>query len=74
MGFLPKSFESQIDFVAHPGKFKNHGEPLLPYRKDEQGRNTFLFHASFCEMLNDFKEHHPELVSNGKLVPYDWTI
>ncbi len=74
MGFLPHSFESQIDFTTHPGKFKNHGEPLLPYYKDEQGKNTFLFKDSFCEMLNDFKEHQPELVSNGKLVPYDWTI
>lgn len=74
MGFLPASFESQIDFTEHPGKFKDHGEPLLPYNKDEHGKNIFLFQESFGEMLKDFKEHHPELVSNGKLIPYDWTI
>lgn len=25
-------------------------------------------------MLEEFKSHQPELVSNGKLIPYDWTI
>ena len=74
IGFLPKSFEKQIDFIEHPGKFLNHGEPLLPYYKDEQGKNTFLFKESFNEMLSDFKKHHPNLVSDGKLIPYDWTI
>ncbi len=74
MGFLPKSFEKQIDFTEHPGKFKNHGEPLLPYCKDKQGKNTFLFQESFSEMLDDFKKRHPEIVSDGKLIPYDWTI
>ena len=74
IGFLPKSFEKQIDFTEHPGKFLNHGEPLLPYYKDEQGKNTFLFKESFNEMLDDFKKHHPDLVSDGKLIPYDWTI
>ena len=69
MGFLPQSFESQIDFTEHPGKFKKHGEPLLPYQKDEQGKNTFLFQESLCEMLNDFKNRHPDLVSDGKLYP-----
>lgn len=71
---MPKSFEKQIDFIEHPGKFLNHGEPLLPYYKDEQGKNTFLFKESFNEMLSDFKKHHPDLVSDGKLIPYDWTI
>lgn len=74
MGFLPKTFEDQIDFAEHPGKFKNHGEPLLPYNKDEHGKNIFLFEESFKEMLDDFKKHHPELVSDGKLIPHDWTI
>ena len=74
MGFLPDSFARQIDFVEHPGKFKNHGEPLLAYCKNEQGKNEFLFKNAFQEMLTDFKQHHPKLVSNGKLIPYDWTI
>ena len=33
-----------------------------------------MFKESFNEMLSDFKKHHPDLVSDGKLIPYDWTI
>lgn len=74
LGFLPQSFRDQIDFVNHPGKFKNHSEPLLPYAKDENGRGHFLFMNSFNEMIEDFKRTQPNLVRDGKLVPYDWTI
>lgn len=74
MGFLPKSFAEQIDFDLHPGQFKNHGEPLLPYYIGEDGKNHFRFMDSFSEMIEDFKEHQPELVSDGRKVPYDWTI
>lgn len=74
MNFLPLSFEAQIDFKDHLGKFKNHSEPLLPYYKDANGKNSFLFQDSFSEMLHDFREHQPQLVSNGRKVPYDWTI
>ena len=74
MGFLPEHFKSQIDFDKHPGQFINHGEPLLPYRKDANGRNQFIFMDSFQEMLHDFSVHHPHLVEGGKKVPYDWTI
>lgn len=72
--FLPSHFENQIDFAEHPGQFKNHGEPLLPYQKEENGKNTFIFQESFHEMIEDFIKSQPELVSNGKKVPYDWTI
>ena len=54
MGFLPESFAKQIDFVEHPGKFKNHGEPLLAYSKNEEGKNVFLFKNAFNEMLAYF--------------------
>lgn len=74
MGFLPEHFKNQIDFNNHPGQFKNHGEPLLPYRKNKDGKNEFIFMDSFHEMLTDFEAHQPELVANGKKVPYDWTI
>lgn len=74
MGFLPQSFDEQIDFIDHPGKFKNHSEPLLPYSQKADGKRTFLFQESFAEMLRDFSEHQPQLVSNGKKVPYDWTL
>ncbi|MDY6318674.1 MAG: HNH endonuclease domain-containing protein [Prevotella sp.] len=74
MGFLPEHFKNQIDFIDHPGQFKNHSEPLLPYRKNKEGRNEFIFMDSFNEMLADFKVYHPELLANGKKIPYDWTI
>ena len=74
MHFLPSTFASQIDFDEHPGKFKNHTEPLLPYYIDDAGKSHFIFMDSFREMLADFAQHQPSLVEGGRLVPYDWTI
>ena len=74
LGFLPSHFSEQIDFIVHPGKFKNNAEPLLPYRKAVNGKNDFIFKDSFNEMLADFAKTQPVLVSEGKKVPYDWTI
>lgn len=74
LGWLPKHFDERIDWVEHPGQFKDKGEPLLPYRKGSDGKNDFIFNDSFQEMLDDFNEHHPELLTNGRRVPYDWTI
>lgn len=71
MGFLPEHFASQIDEY---GKFINHGEPKLAWRKDEQGKFEFVFKDSFEEMLEDFVLHQPQHVADGKKVPYDWTI
>lgn len=71
MGFLPEHFASQIDEY---GKFINHGEPKLAWCKDEQGKFEFVFKDSFEEMLEDFAQHQPQLVADGKKVPYDWTI
>lgn len=72
--FLPEHFQDQIDFENHPGKFKNHCEPLLPYRKSSNGKNDFIFKDSFNEMLADFSVSHPDLVADDKKIPYDWTI
>ena len=74
MGFLPESFSSEIDFEDHPGKFRNDNEPKIAWRKSMDGKNVFIFMDSFNEMLNDFRNKQPELVANGKKVPYDWTI
>ena len=71
MGFLPEHFVSQIDEY---GKFINHSEPKLAWRKDEQGKFEFIFKESFEDMLENFAEHQPQLVADGKKVPYDWTI
>lgn len=74
LGFLPQHYRDAIDFKVHLGQFKNHGEPLLPYKKDTNGKNTFIFTESFHEMLEDMRTYHPELLSNGRKIPYDWTI
>ena len=75
MGFLPEHFSQAIDFECRYGKFKGDGdEPLIAYEKDEAGHRRFIFMDAFREMLADFAEHQPELVANGRLVPYDWTI
>lgn len=71
MGFLPEHFASQVDEY---GKFINHSEPKLAWRKEEQGKFEFVFKDSFEEMLEDFAQHQPQLVADSKKVPYDWTI
>ena len=74
MDFLPEHYAEEIDFDKHPGKFKDHGEPLLPYRPAAGGSYEFIFKESFHEMLEDFHEHQPELISKGRKIPYDWTL
>ena len=71
IGFLPEHFAKQID--KH-GKFIDYGEPKLAWQKDENGNFDFVFKDSFNEMLADFAQHQPQLVADGKKVPYDWTI
>ncbi len=71
MGFLPEHFASQIDEY---GKFINHSEPKLAWTKGIDGKFEFVFKDSFEEMLEDFVLHQPQLVADGKKVPYDWTI
>ena len=71
MGFLPEYFADQIDSF---GKFINDSESKLAWVKRENGESVFLFLDSFKEMLEDFSIHQPQLIANGKKVPYDWTI
>ena len=71
MGFLPDHYVNQIDEF---GKFINHSEPKLAWKKGTDGKFDFLFKESFNEMLAEFAEKHPQLVADGKKVPYDWTV
>jgi len=71
IGFLPQHFESQVDRF---GKFINNSEPKLAWCKGIDGKMEFLFKDSFNEMLADFAVNQPQLVADGKKVPYDWTI
>lgn len=71
MNFLPDHYANQIDRY---GKFINYSEPKLAWTKDETGKFRFIFEDSFNEMLADFAKNQPQLVADGKKVPYDWTI
>lgn len=71
MGLLPEHFAQQVNQY---GKFIDDSEPKLAWRKKEDGSFDFLFQDSFKEMLADFAMNQPQLVSDDKKVPYDWTI
>ena len=71
MGFLPKHFADKINRY---GKFTDDSEPKIAWRKNADGKMEFVFQDSFHEMLEDFRKSQPELVSEQKKVPYDWTI
>jgi len=71
MGFLPEHFANKIDEI---GNFLDYSEPKLAWHKSSDGGLDFLFKDSFNEMLADFAMNQPQLVANGKKVPYDWTI
>jgi CRISPR-associated endonuclease Csn1 len=75
LGFLPKHYASQIDFDRHFGQFIPRTEPKLVYVfNDETNNREFLFKSSFEEMLHDFRERQPHLLTDNKKIPYDWTI
>ena len=81
LGFLPDHYVQAIDFEKRLGKFIDHTEPKIPYRRvqnSDQIKYEFIFKNSFNEMLDDFKTHQPGYLigDNGKprLVPYDWTL
>lgn len=68
LNFLPEHYASQIDFEKRFGKFKAETEPKLAW-KNIDGEFSFLFQASFNEMLQEFKAYGQDLK-----IPYDWTI
>ncbi len=70
LDFLPKHFSNKIDFAKRLGKFLPDTEPKLAY----DDNNQFIFKNSFEGMLHEFMEKHPELFTDRKKIPYDWTI
>lgn len=72
LGFLPQHYSIQIDFEKALGKFINHSEPQISYDK------SFVFTASYEEMLQDFKRNSVSYLidENGKqrLLPHAWTL
>lgn len=71
LGFLPEHFAKELNRY---GKFTTDSEPKIAWKKNENGKFEFVFQNSFYEMLEDFRKNQPELVADGKKVPYDWTI
>jgi len=81
--FLPAHYSEEIDFTSRPGQFRHETEPKVAYKKvwhetKNKYEHEFIFKDSFTEMLNDFRQSHPDLLEdkngNPKQVPYDWTI
>lgn len=78
LNFLPEHYDNAIGWNKNQnstyGKFIDHAEPKLAWRKNSEGKMEFLFMDSFQEMLADFAKEQPELVSDGKKIPLDWTL
>lgn len=76
LGFLPQHFDKSIGWETCDnktyGKFIA-GEPKLAYAPTEHGKPMFIFRTSFEEMLAEFSKKNPDLTSDGKKIPYDWT-
>lgn len=71
LGWLPDNYLKSLDRY---GKFIAGSEPKLAWRKNSEGKYEFLFEKAFQEMLEDFKSTKQQVVTDGKKVPYDWTI
>lgn len=83
LGFLPEHYKAHIDFEKRYGQIIPNTEPKIAYKcvwNEPKNKNEFhfAFSNSFAEMLDDFREHQPQLLVNekreAKSIPYDWTI
>lgn len=71
LNFLPNHYANELDKY---GKIIKNKEPKLAWFKDQNNHYKFLFEESFNEMIADFKQNQPQLITDGKKIPYDWTI
>ena len=79
LGFLPMHYEEKIGWDLdndrkHYGTFLENEEPKIAWMKNGEKKYEFIFKSSFREMLEDFKKYHPDILSDGKKIPYDWTL
>ena len=79
LGFLPKHYEERIGWDLendrkHYGSFLDGEEPKIAWIMNDDKKFEFVFQSSFREMLEDFKKYHPEIISDEKRIPYDWTL
>ena len=70
LGFLPPHYTQELDRY---GKLNKGAEPKLAWATEDT-KPIFLFQPSFEKMMRDFAVAQPQLVANGKKIPYDWTI
>ncbi|HEC43201.1 MAG TPA: CRISPR-associated protein Csn1, partial [Bacteroides sp.] len=78
LGFLPEHYAEAIDFLIHPGQFKELSdgdyEVKINYLKNGIKPNVkqgfqFLFMDSFNEMVEEFRK-----AGNHNRIPPDWTL
>ena len=77
--FLPRHYDERIGWDIetdrkHYGTFLDGEEPKIAWIKEDDKKYVFLFQSSFNEMLEDFIHYHPDIISKGKKIPYDWTL
>lgn len=74
LGFLPKHYAEQIDFISRKGKFQSEKEPKIAYKLNvDTQKHEFIFMNSFGEMIEIFKsEYSKQKISFA--IPFDWTI
>ena len=71
MGFLPRHYSEAVDRY---GKFIQDQEVKIAWKINQAGEYEFVFMDSFNEMLEDFKLANPNIVTDNKKIPYDWTV
>ena len=71
MGFLPRHYSEAVDRY---GKFIQDQEVKIAWKVNQAGKYEFVFMDSFNEMLEDFKLANPNIVTDNKKIPYDWTV
>lgn len=59
LGFLPCHYSNQIDFETHPGKFKDNSEPLLPYKRNENGKVNLCSNLLFSKCSKTLRRTIP---------------
>ena len=70
-GCLPYHYTQCLDKY---GKLIKGTEPKIAWKTNESGKAEFIFLDSFLEMLEDFALRNPDVLKNGKKIPYDWTL
>lgn len=67
LGYLPEHYKCHLNTY---GQINKGEEPKIAW----SDTGEFLFMDSFCEMLNEFGEKHPDMLAKNKRIPYDWTV